>query len=654
MLPILASLLLLVAVTPPLLAQAPEAKPFAQDGVGATPRSWLDWGRERGRSITDHGGGLTVDGSLDSTQGLRNAIAAANGRMVEIPGGAGVTREHFRIGSALATSGNLSVRGSPSGINGVPRSAVKFSATPGATGAQWDFSAAPSYVFLQDLHIAHSAAKATRNGIGLNFATAHYPFLDRVWVSGFDTCIKAGGAFFYGELRNVVTMDCNAAGFLSSGNLLNNLSINGGQFSRSNVGLHLIAVGSNVNLRGTYREANAVGLYVNSGHIISDYSSYQEAQTSYDIFFDVPYPFHTTHYSLVDSYFDIVQGRGLPRFRSTGNVTVYAQGNKFYNEPAVAPFAFDNLYGATPGVFIGNEYRSENLTNIPDDAGMLIIDQKHPLVLYSSGAPTNLPAQRGTVFINKSGTTMSTAHGWRVTSPGWIAPVPRIPTLATTTVNSAVVGIDTNTGWRVRAGDWISVGGVTWGTGSDPAAMVLYTEPGPKLVMAKAANHAVSRAAMTYASATLEVIPAPNTTAGLGSRQFSENNIGVASGANVLLFEVKLSAGTKAVVKLLGIHANKGRSDEQFTTKESIVGISNSGGTIRVTSATDVGTTNGAGSALAYTILGSDAGGGVARIFVTQATGGATSFAYKADVIGTESLPAVNVSMIGGGAGRGQ
>ena len=626
MLFMLASFPLLFAVTP-ALAQAPQATPFE--------------------------GRLTVDGSVDSAQALRNAVSGANGRPVEIPAGAGITGEHFRIGSSLATSGNLSVRGSHSGINGVPRTTLKFSATPGAAGAQWDFSSAKSYVFLQDLHVAHTAAKATRNGVGLNFATAHYPFLDRVWVSGFDTCIKAGGAFFYGELRNVVTMDCNAAGFLSSGNLLNNLSINGGQFSRSGVGLHLVAVGSNVNLRGTYREGNAVGLYVNSGHIISDYGSYQEAQSSYDIFFDVPYPFHSTHYSLVDSYFDIVQGRGLPRFRSTGNVMVYAQGNKFYNEPTVAPFTFDNIYGATPGVFIGNEYRSENVTNIPDDAGMLVIDQKHPLVLYSNGTPTNLPVQRGTVFINKGVNTMSIAHGWRVTSPGWIAPVPRIPTLATTTINSALVNLDTNTGWRVRSGDWISVSGVTWGAGSDPSAMVLYTEPGPKLVMAKPANNAVARAAMTYAAASLEVIPAPNATAGIGSRQFSENNINIASGANVLLFEVKVHPGTKAVVKVLGIHANKGKSDEFFTAKESIIGISNSAGKSRVSTATEFGTTNGPGGALAYTILGADASGGVVRIFVTQATGNPTSFAYKADVIGTESLPAVNLSAVGAAARRG-
>jgi hypothetical protein len=45
--------------------------------------------------------------------------------------------------------------------------------------------------------------------------------------------------------------------------------------------------------------------------------------------------------------------------------------------------------------------------------------------------------------------------------------------------------------------------------------------------------------------------------------------------------------------------------------------------------------------------------GGVVRIFVTQATGNPTSFAYKADVIGTESLPAVNLSAVGAAARRG-
>jgi hypothetical protein len=76
------------------------------------------------------------------------------------------------------------------------------------------------------------------------------------------------------------------------------------------------------------------------------------------------------------------------------------------------------------------------------------------------------------------------------------------------------------------------------------------------------------------------------------------NNINIASGANVLLFEVKVHLGTKAVVKVLGIHANKGKSDELFTAKESIIGISNSAGKSRVSTATEFGTTNGPGGRL--------------------------------------------------------
>lgn len=504
------------------LAQDSPGAPWVQSGKGAVSRDVQSTLRER-ISVKDFG--ATDDNSTNNVTAAQNTHAAAGGRAWLFPGT--VQSAAYRFGGTLTTTGNLSVRGDGGTVSGVPRTWLKFSATPGSTGAHWNLAGADTSATIRDLYVSHVNSAATANGIGLKLGSsstdASYGFFDRLWISGFDTCLQIDGPFLYGELRNFVAMDCKTYGVRVTDNHsskyptnLNGLRIEGGQFSRTNAtgtkpgtstgtGILLEKVGSSVYLRGTYRELNAVGLNATNFHILRDEGPYSENNGSYDVYIPGIYPFQTQNYSLVGGYFDALQASGLPRVRS--NLTqIYAQGNKFYNDTRKPPFEFDSLAGMTfPSVFIGNSYRTRYLSNLSRDKGLVVIDSKHPLQLFSYGQPADMPVQAGTVFINTDPATMGSIFGWRVLTPGWLGGN-SIGQTGATAAGSSVVTLNTATGWTVGEGSWITISGETFG--GAPSAMVLYAEPGPKLYMSANADKGFPSGGRTvaYQTATLQTI----------------------------------------------------------------------------------------------------------------------------------------------------
>ncbi len=588
-------------------------KPTGASAVARSVQSKL----QEHRSVEDTG--AVGDNSTDDSTAFAGAFTDASGRRINLQGSS------YRLNSAFATGGNITVEGN-GGANGVPKASMVFAATPGPSGAQWDFTGSTSYPVISNVRVAHAAGAATTNGIGISFASAPYPFLERVWIENFDAGIKSTGQFFYGKLEDVVCADNKTYGFYHTGNLLNGLCINGGQFSRQTTGTGIVidTGGSHVNMRGVYRELNSVGINIQGMHIVNDDGSYQEGQSSYDVYLPNIYPYLTAIYNLQGSYFDVVAGSGIPRVRGT-LVKVNAIGNKFYNVTTNAPFMFDRIQQCTPSAFINNSYRTSYLTDIAHDPGHFVVDAKHAIFLPSFGSPTGFHARQGTTFYNTDPDTMATIFGWKVLTSGWLGTPAAVAPTATTTLNSSSVALSTNTGWYVGEGDEISIAGVTFGSPAVSSTMVLYSEPGPILIIEKSANQAVAGAAVSYPQATLQVLPG-FAIAGQGAIPYSGTDIDVASGANVVLAEITIPTGSKMVVRMSSVMADEGAT-ATGTCKTSTIFVSNNAGTI-VGVVSNV-TVDGGGGALAYTLSIVDGGSNRARLNVTQVTGNPLVFGWE-------------------------
>jgi hypothetical protein len=620
---------------------------YIQSGSGATRLTVQQGLRDRGINVKEFG--AVDDNSTNSVTAFGSAFTAASGKMVDVPG----TTSAYRFTAGLTSNGNLALQGDGGVVGGVPKTALKFSATGSSSTVQWDFSGGDSYPTIKDLDVSHVNAANANNGIGIKFGancsgsatSAYYPFLDRLWVRNFDTGIDVNCGFFYGELRNVVAMDNLTYGLRVRGALLNGTAINGGQFSRNGTGLYLEDMGSNTVLRSTFREGNTgTGLYIRTGHAIVDEGSYQENNGSNDIFSDVIYPSNYTKYMLIGGYFDALQGSGLARVRSsTANMSIYALGNHFVNSTSVPPFQFDVTEGLThQSVFIHNQYRTATISNLSNDKGLFIIDRKHPIQLFTNTAPTALPVQRGAIFYETDSTTQQSVLGYRVTTPGYVATVPTISPTASTTNGSNAVTLSTNTGWRVTDGDWICVVGVTFG--GSTCQMVVYTEPGPILYMNGTANATVSGAAVTYQTAQYETIPAPGVVLGAGAKEISATNLSVASGASVQLFQFTMVAGDKASVTVDAVCGQTG-NNSNATGRIARVILGHDGGSIDIGTFSYIGSVDGVDGATTFTLTASEPVSGTVRFFVTQATGNALTCGFSAKIIHNKNLPA-NLSSI--------
>lgn len=591
--------------------------------------------------------GTVGNNVADDTSAFNKAIVdsnvGGNRRSVNVD----VPLVRYRFNGALNTSGNVVVRGDLSNQNGVPGVGMFFYATPGGAGGQWDFSAAEAFPRLVNLYIAHNAAAAVANGVGLKFNAASDSDLRHLYVSNFDTGILFAGPTIYGEWSNIICIDNKTYGLhVGAGGLLNGMALNGGKFSRTvgGTGIYLENVGANFSLRNIFREANAVGINAQLFMTISDEGGYFEQQTSYDIITLNIYPFSSGLYSLKCAYFDhyAPSTLALPRMRAT-LTKVYAESNKFFNRgsatpfaPTNPPFSFDRSQQCTPSIFINNSYETEFITDSTKDAGHFIVDNKHPLFLPSFGSPVGFMARAGTVFYNTDPATMNAIFGWKVSASGWCGTPAAIAPTATTTATSNLVNLSTNSAWYVGEGDEISIAGVTFGASNAASTMVLFSKPGPVLYIMDVANNTVAGAAVTYPQATLQVIPGPGVVAGQGAAGFSGTNIACASGANVLLIEITIPQHKKMVIDLTTLMSEETAS-AIGTVKKILIFVSNNAGTIAGV-VSEINTTNG-GVGYAHTVSIVDGGSNRARLIISQTTGNPLICAWSATVSNLIALP---------------
>jgi hypothetical protein len=377
---------------------------------------------------------------------------------------------------------------------------------------QLDFSQVTVYPTLRNFQMYHADGipTDTTHGTGVLFGqaspqkTASHARLQDLWVANFDIGIEWADYSFYGMSIGVNTFYNYSAGVKYSGSYMNGFLTIGGSASQTQAGSgdYATNVGSSMGFIGRYREANdGNGMNAVNFHVIYDIGAYSEGNGGADYDFPNIYAFNASKYLRMGCYHDGVQTAGLPRVR--GTKTKFTDiASHYVNDTAVPPFKWDESipYGTWPSVFINDDYRTAKVVN--DEAGHVIIDQKHPLVLFSDGAPAQLPVQRGTYFHNKSSTTVSRIRGYAVTVPGWVAGVPATGHTCNTTAASKEINNLGSSVTNIFAGDWITVTGETFG--GSASVMVNYVEPGIKLFVETAADTGVTGAALAFATATVK------------------------------------------------------------------------------------------------------------------------------------------------------
>jgi hypothetical protein len=374
-----------------------------------------------------------------------------------------------------------------------------------------DFGGGHSYPLLKNLNIYHVDGQPsdTSHGTGIKFGdggTAKEATNARVtdlYVKYFDVGVEWDYFAFYGITYGLNTFYNYSAGVKYSSNYMNGHLVIGGSASQTINGPGELGtdIGASMGFIGRYREGNAThGCDLANFHVIYDIGGYAEANDDVDIVYSTIYTYWTQQIFRLCHYHEAIQGNDLPRVQLQKTRIVEIQ-SKFGNDVDVPPYKFTDStpVGTWPSVFIDNEYRTATIAD--KEAGHVIIDQKHPLLLFSDGAPSALPVQRGTYFHNKNSTTSSLIRGYAVTSPGWIAPVPTLTPTATTTLGSKEIELNSST-TNVTPGDWIEVTGETLGGAS--SVMVNYVEPGISLFVTTAADTGVSGAAMAFKTATIK------------------------------------------------------------------------------------------------------------------------------------------------------
>lgn len=454
--------------------------------------------------------GAKGDGSTSDMTAFTQSISAASGREVRARSLNGT----YRFPAALATSGNVTVRGEGTS-GGRVKARMEFAATPGAAVAQWDFTAATSYVNFRDLQVGHiSEPGALNHGIGLSFANAPFGRWDNLWISSFNVGINVTGQFFYSGLRDVVSDKNYTANLQVSGQLWNGAYILGGQFSHcvNGYGIDFQATGSHATLYSVYREGNnTTGIHNGGAHVINDIGGYFEenAQSagaaSSDIFNDITFPHWTAKYTLIGAYFNgsHTSGKALCRSTLTG---WFAVNNKFVSEAGTPAFLVGDSGGADRGingsVFIGNEYSSEYATEfgINEDARMNFFDSKHPQTRWSNGVPASVNMHVGMYFFNKN-TALPYIRGWRCIVPGRVSSIPTITTKATTVNGSKIITIDVSNNTELVTGEYIQVAGEAFGSAG--FAKILACNSNGTITVDTNASTGVSAAAITYKTASV-------------------------------------------------------------------------------------------------------------------------------------------------------
>jgi hypothetical protein len=376
---------------------------------------------------------------------------------------------------------------------------------------QIDFSGVSVYPSVKNLYMWHSGGTPTdtTHGTAILFGqaspqkTATNARISDMWIETFDIGIEWADYSFYGIAYGVNTFYNYSAGVKYSGNYMNGFLTIGGSASQTQAGPGDWAtnVGASMCFLGRYREGNATnGMNAVNFHVITDIAGYSEANGEADFDFPNIYSFNTSNYLRMGFYHDGVQTAGKPRLR--GTKTRFTDiASKYINDVAVPPYKWDESipYGTWPSVFINDEYRTAKVVN--DEAGHVIIDQKHPFVFWSDGAPAQLPVQRGSYFYNKS-STASRIRGYAVTAPGWVAGVPATGHTCNTTLGSKEINNLGSSTTNVFAGDNITVVGETFG--GSASVMVTYVEPGIKLFVETAADVGVTGASLAFATATVK------------------------------------------------------------------------------------------------------------------------------------------------------
>ncbi len=580
----------------------------------------------------------TGDGTTDDAAAILAALTESSQRNLFVP------KSTYKAASVIAGTANSSVTGE-GGQNGVPTSIISFTATPGATVGQLDFTGQDSYPSFSNVSLLHHDAATANNGIIVKLANAAYCFSYKSTYSNGNIGMQTGGYNFYGGSYYSVYSDNAAYGFhAAAGSTLNGRTFIGDQFSRSLIGLYGEVVGAGATLIGTYHESNtAYGRRVDSFNYWNEIGSHSELNTTYDGTFGNAYPYNHSLINRFGNYHEAVGGTGNPRLRvSLARLNIV--GDYLGSPDSTAPIAFDQAQLSTPSVFIGVHTQSQYVTNTAHDPGHFVINPKSPIMLPSFGSPTGFMARAGTTFFNTDPTTMATIWGWRVLTSGWLGTPPAIGPLGKAVQNSSVLTVSTTTAWMFGEGDEISLVGTTWGSG-DASAMVLYAKPNggvgglPCCIMNKSADSNVSvAAALSYPQATLQVIPAPGTTVGLATATKSGAGLTVASGATVNLCQLTIPNARQVSVVVEGTMGDNGTTNTCTSKTSRVVYTTDGAGTVSFSAATDYGSAVGTGGALAYTIMGASSGVNSATIQVTQVTGNSLLFGWSVWVQGNNDL----------------
>lgn len=547
---------------------------------------------------------------------------------------------------------------------------VVFSATGAHPYPQWDFgSMGPTklgYPTHRNLMIQHAAgipgtpADMLLHGIGLDYgAVGSFGVMDNVDLHYFNVGHRTTGLMIYGYLEHAHFLYNYTYGAWWNG-AINHTPMRHLKFSKTQAGSGLRAdnLGSGGTLRDAFAEGNySGGVELSNYHTVHLDSFYAEANANgYDVYSTNVYPSQKQHLMLTNNYHDVQQWAANPRIWAS-MTSFDLRGSMFYNDYEVPPVFRYPQNGTTPfgsRLFaVGTRYRTRYLTNQAYDAGSVIFDKKHPTpgILHSFGPPTGMMGQEGQIFKNINPATQSSIWGWEVTIPGWLGTLPAvgqtayIPTIVGTyagasggvgAANAKRIQLDVATNWWIDEGDWITVAGVTFEGAA--ATMVVDAATGPVLITEKAANTPIGPgAAINYQAGQLRTLPAPNTISGADAL-LAQSGVACASGANTLLAQVVIPANHKLLLKLLWMltqetNVNTGSGGEAlvFVAYDSAT-IEFSSNVVANVVTPDIAR-NASDGALAHSVILTDSGGGILRVFMNHLTGGPLLCSVKLEAL---------------------